>query len=1138
MKLLDNSIEVTENSTDIPWHIHREEAHSIYLSGARSIQFVMVSLFAGIVIYFGSKKYHYPFTVGCFLFGVAVGLLDVHSQFVRNFTYVSRMNPSDMMLTFLPILVFESSFGMDAHMFYRALTQCIILALPGLLFCTALTGIYAKFVLKSYNWSWFTAFLFGSIVSATDPVAVVALLKEMRMPHSFTILIEGESLLNDGVAIVLYETLSHHVFSDSDLSLEDSAIQLIKTCIGAPIFGYISAKIAEIVLLTIYISPVSEMTTILIQAYITYFVAERFLGISAVLAVVLFGVTLNANRMCISPESESLIHTDWRLLSVYANTLIFVIVGILISVHLSLHYDSKDTLLVLATYIILTVLRGVMIALFYPLLKCTGYGITWKESIVLAWGGLRGAVGAALALMFASNPKVNKSEDTSKVLVQVSGIIILTLIINANTVKSIMKLIRFKDVTLVHRLSMGNAIACVSEVREKSIRICKKDSKYQKADWIWLLHNTKIHDPYKGGIYGDDPTMSSLFIPYGSCDECMSSLLPYAPSENEMEELNEAARKKVLRAMKGFFWKQFRNGLIQRRALKFLSMVVDNASDISGKYVRSHELSSRFKRIILINRWLEKSLSKLIEKIELHESTFDKEIQQLRVRHLKGLRKYCSWFYFKWWFEPMIMTVICLNIIQIILDIYYIVFMNKKGLLKIMSALCATFSLFYVLEISIKIFALRFHRYVKNPWNIFDLVLSLFAVLEGTADFVLMSYYYSHHQWISHFRILIALRLLRALRILRILLYNLLSSIRNYYSSELYYAYDVSRGFLFANEAVLKKIDAVVDFGPSAKVPLSVCKENVEEMLDSLINFEQEFPGVAHALQSNRAARRILNRLRIVLDRFTEKSLILREDMKVLKQILFEMTKKIVYAPRIRPIIHDVSKILEESDWVRYAGASDIIVENHNICSYKSGEVIQQAGNNHIYVHIIASGIIKVLWSNPESSSYQMYNQLPNTDTFLIFESEVPNEVWEFLITSQTLGLLGYLQKTKSVTTAICEKDCELVQIPYTFLQRHEEEYQLTYSMWRMVAINIASIMLKHQPRYKDYSEDEIKIRLHTGIMPSIQSVSNWSVPDVIDDMVLIQGRAKDSTTGLKFVGPVYIPNTCRNFTLLVSIKK
>ncbi|GFS54635.1 hypothetical protein TNCV_2749271 [Trichonephila clavipes] len=90
------------------------------------------------------------------------------------------MDPSDMMLTFLPILIFESSFGMDAHMFYRALSQCVLLALPGLVLCTILTGVFAKYVLTSYNWSWFTAFLFGSIVSATDPVAVVALLKEMR----------------------------------------------------------------------------------------------------------------------------------------------------------------------------------------------------------------------------------------------------------------------------------------------------------------------------------------------------------------------------------------------------------------------------------------------------------------------------------------------------------------------------------------------------------------------------------------------------------------------------------------------------------------------------------------------------------------------------------------------------------------------------------------------------------------------------------------------------------------------------------------------------------------------------------------------------------------------------------------------
>ena len=83
----------------------------------------------------------------------------------------------------------------------------------------------------------------------------------------------------------------------------------MKTCIGAPVLGYILGKMAECILIRIYISPVSEMTMILVLAYVTYFVAEEILGISAIIAVVLYGVTLSANRMCISPESEALIQT-------------------------------------------------------------------------------------------------------------------------------------------------------------------------------------------------------------------------------------------------------------------------------------------------------------------------------------------------------------------------------------------------------------------------------------------------------------------------------------------------------------------------------------------------------------------------------------------------------------------------------------------------------------------------------------------------------------------------------------------------------------------------------------------------------------------------------------------------------------
>ncbi|GIY65970.1 hypothetical protein CEXT_517741 [Caerostris extrusa] len=350
--------------------------------------------------------------------------------------------------------------------------------------------------------------------------------------------------------------------------------------------------------------------------------------------------------------------------------------------------------------------------------------------------------------------------------------------------------------------------------------------------------------------------------------------------------------------MKGFFWKQFRNGLIQRRTLKFLSVAVDNASDIQYKYLKTEDVSSKFVALKKINHCLERNILRLLAKIKLKESSFDREMHELRSAH----------------------------------------------------------------QISIKIITLGLRRYLKSILNKIDLVLTLIAVIEGSVDFFLMSYYPSKHSYFSHIRILIALRLFRIVRVLR--------------------------------------------------------------MFDYLAEFEQEFPAVSFALKSNRAARQILNRLKRVLKRCSERSLVSREDMELLKTILFKMTKKVVYAPRFRPVISDSSKILEECVWIKYAGASNIILENHTICSYTNGEIIVNAGNNHQFVYIIASGIVKVLYYKTKSkiSLYEMYNELPNTDTFLIFDSRANVDVWEFLVPSQTLGLLGYLQKNKSVTTAICEK--------------------------------------------------------------------------------------------------------------------
>lgn len=112
--------------------------------------------------------------------GLLIGLATNSStlSFLHEYTSISDISPRLMLLTFLPTLIFESAFVLDVHIFRKTIFQALVLACPGLIVSAVLIAILARYVF-SYNWSWVTAMLFGSIFSATDPVSVVALLKDL-----------------------------------------------------------------------------------------------------------------------------------------------------------------------------------------------------------------------------------------------------------------------------------------------------------------------------------------------------------------------------------------------------------------------------------------------------------------------------------------------------------------------------------------------------------------------------------------------------------------------------------------------------------------------------------------------------------------------------------------------------------------------------------------------------------------------------------------------------------------------------------------------------------------------------------------------------------------------------------------------
>ncbi|XP_023213509.1 sodium/hydrogen exchanger 8-like, partial [Centruroides sculpturatus] len=218
---------------------------------------------------------------------------------------------------------------------------------------------------------------------------------------SLSTIIEGESLLNDGSAIVAYDILRELVVPGTTVTATQIFLKFCQIALGGPALGFIVGKLAVFCLSHIFNDAVIEITVTLSAAYLTYYLAEVVLHVSGLLAVVILGVVISAEKASISPEVEGFVHRFWEMLSYFANTVIFIVVGLVITERAASHIEEQDWFHILVTYVGATFFRLVMIVLFSPLLSRLGYGLKWQEVIVMTWGGLRGAVGLALALLVA-----------------------------------------------------------------------------------------------------------------------------------------------------------------------------------------------------------------------------------------------------------------------------------------------------------------------------------------------------------------------------------------------------------------------------------------------------------------------------------------------------------------------------------------------------------------------------------------------------------------------------------------------------------------------------------------------------------------------------------------------------------------
>ena len=282
---------------------------------------------------------------------------------------------------------------------------------------TFLSGITMKYILGySGDFTWESCLLFGSIISATDPVAVVALLKELGASKRLATMIEGESLLNDGTAMVIFLVLLD-IVEGKETTPSQIIGKFCRLSFGGPALGLVCGVFVQLILSKLHNNFVLEINTTFVAAYIVFFVAEGTpVHVSGILALVFLGLFMNKQgKTRISVESEHAMHHVWGYIGFMAETIIFILSGVIMGIRLAIGnhedatvvIDGKDFLLVLANYALLHVIRFSMIGMFWPILRKLGYGMEFRHVILCSYAGLRGAVGLSLALMVVSSKNIN-----------------------------------------------------------------------------------------------------------------------------------------------------------------------------------------------------------------------------------------------------------------------------------------------------------------------------------------------------------------------------------------------------------------------------------------------------------------------------------------------------------------------------------------------------------------------------------------------------------------------------------------------------------------------------------------------------------------------------------------------------------
>jgi len=364
-----------------------------------------------------ARRLRIPYTVALVAVGLLLGATDVMPA--------PHLTKDLLYSTLLPGLLFEAAYHLDARDFWRNKSAILTLAIPGVVIAICVTTPLLAITFMA----WPAALVFAALIAATDPIAVVALFRVVGAPRRLSVIVDGESLVNDGTAVVFY-TIAVGVAAGSTTTVWSAATDFIRV-VGLGVAVGLALGFTVSTIIKRIDDPLVEITLTTLAAYGSFIVAEQ-IHASGVLATVTAGMlcgSYGAPRG-MSPATRVAVESFWQYIAFALNSVVFLLIGL--DVRIGQLLASWQAIGV--AYVIAMAVRAMVVYLTLAILRRTRERLEWRWGLVLTWGGLRGALSMVLALAL-----VESFPDRLVVVRVTFGVVVLSILVNGLTVTPLVR---------------------------------------------------------------------------------------------------------------------------------------------------------------------------------------------------------------------------------------------------------------------------------------------------------------------------------------------------------------------------------------------------------------------------------------------------------------------------------------------------------------------------------------------------------------------------------------------------------------------------------------------------------------------------------------------------------------------------